>query len=450
MQEQQIQFLFENNQEILNVIATHGEISNILSVPNERCSLIGSEIKLTDKIGKGKFGEVFLITIPGLGTKHFVVKKVKAEYEIISGDNAFWMEYFEDTGQTWDYLKNFQSEDTIDRFENDNYKNISFIIPPAGTECLMKQDRTYDAIPQSESIKTITVPKNSYLCENEVYVEYLIGIYTGKIYRDFECINFFNMYSMFACPDSGKYFNQYIFMDKLDGDIEDNIGCISIYKYLTLPKTHHNDVMNGIYIQTLFAIAIYQDRLQLSHNDLHTGNLFIEVVTKNTIYNNQSLIDADLYHYHIKDKDIYIPAIPVIVKIGDYGLSIKYSNPVVGDPYIFETGYAQKKDPWVPNVYLPSYDSLYFTTAYMGVLAYASELMINCIRFMCPKISNASENILNQLIAANYVRPFIGGNRPVLENLHSVKPAIDILLGPILNEYKTKPKAGKIVTLGKL
>jgi hypothetical protein len=104
----------------------------------------------------------------------------------------------------------------------------------------------------------------------------------------------------------------------------------------------------------------------------------------------------------------------------------------------------KKKDPWV------SYDSLYFTTAYMGVLAYASELMINCIRFMCPKISNASENILNQLIAANYVRPFIGGNRPVLENLHSVKPAIDILLGPILNEYKTKPKAGKIVTLGKL
>jgi hypothetical protein len=30
----------------------------------------------------------------------------RAEYEIISGDNAFWMEYFEDTGQTWDYLKN--------------------------------------------------------------------------------------------------------------------------------------------------------------------------------------------------------------------------------------------------------------------------------------------------------------------------------------------------------
>ena len=211
-------------------------------------------------------------------------------------------------------------------------------------------------------------------------------------------------------------------------------------------------IMNGIYIQTLFAIASYQAKFKISHNDLHTGNVFVEFVTEKTEFNEKKLIEADYYHYEINGKSIYFPAIPVIVKIGDYGKSVKYTEPIIGDKYVFDSGYEQGDGtgPWIPNTYLAQYDSLYFTTSYIMVYGYfvnkLGSLIPECVKYMCDgDPTQGWPNVYGYLRGEGYIR---GGNsRPYFNRLNEVKSSADVLENFIQPKYSKKPK-GKIITLG--
>jgi len=253
-------------------------------------------------------------------------------------------------------------------------------------------------------------------------------------------------------------------MDKIDGELRKNKKCV-IKKnkkclplsHLGLPKAGDFNLINGLYIQLIFAIAMYQDKLKLSHNDLHASNMFIEFVTKKTIYNNQTLHDADWYHYHCKGYDLYFPAIPIIMKIGDYGLSVKYSEPIVGDKSVFEDGLDQNdgNGPWIPNTFMPSYDCLFATVAYATMIdplisqGNIGNFLTRCIRFMCPDTGSHPIVTMQLLDQLEYIE-LEKGIRPVFKNLKNVRTSLDLLKGPILVECGEKPRAGKIVTIGKL
>jgi len=449
---QKVKIIFEGREEVLNTINSGGSIVELLGLPVEnKCALIGAEIKLVKKIGQGVQGEVFLIDFPGKGEKMYVVKKSDLTLSVITGFKDTVIEGLDDEDLTWEDIEHWQPSE---------YKNewgqgsgiVSVVIPPK--LCRTDKIKKFRSIPAGKDV-FVSIPKGSYLCDNESFSEFCIAVYTGTLYRNNICINFFNTYSMFTCLDRKTNdfaeYKQYIFMDKIDGELENYVSCISLDKYIKYGQ-HNEDIMNGIYIQTLFAIAAYQAKFKISHNDLHTDNVFVEFVTEKTEFKGKKLIDADYYHYEIDGKSIYFPAIPVIAKIGDYGKSVKYTEPIIGDKFVFVTGYDQGDGtgPWIPNIYFPQYDSLYFTTSYVrscGVVASKlGSLIPACIRYMCKSdYTQGWPNVQGYLVGQGYIKK--GNNRPCFDRLDEVKSSADALENFIQPIYSKKPK-GEIITLG--
>lgn len=450
---QKVKIIFEGREEVLDTIDSGGSIVELLGLPVEdKCALIGAEIKLVKKLGKGAQGEAFLIDFPGKGEKLYVVKKSDLTLSVITGFKDTVIEELDDEDLTWEDIEYWQPP---------GYKNewgkgsgiVSVIIPPK--LCRLNKPKKFLSIPSGDVHKYITIPTGSYLCEDESFSEFCIAVYTGTLYRDNTCINFFNTYSMFTCLDRKTNdfaeYKQYIFMDKIDGELDKYVSCLALAKYIKQGK-HNEDMMNGIYIQTLFAIAAYQAKFKISHNDLHTKNVFVEFVTEKTEFKGKKLIEADYYHYEINGKSIYFPAIPVIVKIGDYGKSVKYTEPIIGDKMVFDTGYEQfdGTGPWIPNIFVPQYDSLYFTTSYIiecgNTINKLGSLIPACVRYMCEgDYTQGWPNVYAYLFGQGYIRS--RNSRPDLGRLGEVKSSIDVLENFIQPIYSKKPE-GKIVTLG--
>ncbi len=480
--EKEIKVIFEGQDEIISTIDSESEIVKLLGLPSEKCALINTKIKLTKKLGEGVNGQAFQIEFPGMGDKLYVAKKTQLTLQVFNGDRGKADKFLDKENLTWDTIRDWQPKKNVTIFENANYYDkISIVIPPK--MCLVKEVKRFPSIPTnygythgshmnySDNGLTFTVPKGSYVCENNTFSELVIAVYAGKLYRDAVCINFFNTYSMFTCVNAKQYardfneYTQFTFMDKIDRDLWKIRGCVTMDKYIEENKRISPNITNGIYVQTLFAIAAYQQQYKISHNDLHLENVFVEFVTDKTMFNGEKVKDADYYHYSIGGNDIYIPAIPVIVKIGDFGLSTKYSKPIIGSLEVFEDGMDTEDGTgsWIPNVYVPQYDSLYFTTRYIhGVVKdnkflNTTDLIYDCITFMCPDMFDPIKRILNrvaevsiikELTDKGYIKP--SNIRPVLTKLIDVKNARQTLLGPVIQHYYTWPNSGKIITLGKI
>lgn len=477
--QQNVKVIFESQEEILNTIHSESDIVEMLGLPSEKCALMGTTIQLTEFLGGGVQGQAFLIEFPGMGEKLYVVKKADLDLGVLKGTQEELEVSLDLRGLSWDKIEKWQPESFIEAWENaDHHTELSVVIPPK--MCLQKENSTFPCIPNNAGdIKIldnnsvakieddeITVPKGSFVCDNNSFSELLIAIYTGKLYRDGICANFFNTYSMFTCikPKDKQHsedfvvYQQYTFMDKIDGELNKYIKCITWDQFVEEEKRISPDIVNGIYVQTLFAIAAYQRTYNISHNDLHTGNLFVEKVTDKTMFGGQKVIDCDYYHYRISNTDLYIPAIPMLAKIGDYGLSIKFSKPLIGPYEVLEDGMNTDDGTgaWIPTAYIPQYDSLYFTTDYIngtaknGAFSNATPLISNSLRFMCPDITaedRASGKSVSEVLQ-KYMYIKLSNDRPILRNLVGVKSAIEVLLDPVHKFYHLKPKTGKIITMG--
>ncbi len=290
-----------------------------------------------------------------MGTKQYVIKRGKMELKIEYTTKEDWEQTFKDQGITWEYVKKFQKQSKIDEFERAGPDDsIKLIVPP--TECKLLQKLTTPAIPSIKK-SIVTFPVGSYLCEDERFSEYVNSVYAGQLYRDGQCAHFFNVYSFFGCSESYSVMKQYIIMDRLHGSLKGNKYCLALKNYKN--NKYSVEDLDSFYVQTMFAVASYQQKYKLSHNDLHLDNVFVECIDSksSTMFNNQMLHDADWFHYTVGKKNIYIKATSGIVKIGDWGFSIKYSVPIVGDKYAVENGY----DGWMPNQFFAQYDALVFT-----------------------------------------------------------------------------------------
>lgn len=496
-----VNVIFEGREELLHTIDSGGEIVELLGLPKEdKCALMGSTIKLTKELGRGQFGQVFLIDFAphlGLGEKLYVVKKALMTLSVFNGSQQKAERYLENEGTDWESVRKWQPQEYIDTWENANhYDNVSVVLPPK--MCLTSADdpeRTnYLTIPYVETYtdsdaganfmdivkiynpnfdfnktgRVFKIPDKSYVCSSEAFSELAISLYVGELYRTGTCANFFNTYSMFTCigydgdtseTEGEELYTQYTFMDKIDGDLNKYRGCVAWDKYMEESKRIPSEICDGVYVQTLCAIAMYQHYLQLSHNDLHTGNLFVELVNDKTMFNRKLIKEYDYYHYHISGYNIYLPAIPLVVKIGDYGLSTKYSKPVIASHEVMVDGMNTQDGTgaWIPNIYIPQYDSLYFTAWYAMTMVKgdtfgnATSLLSECIKFMCKDIEGVDDDakISESLITSGYIKP--GNRRPVLSNLIKldVKNAMDTLLNPVLKYYGNKPPVGSnVITLG--
>ena len=310
-----ITFKFNGISEIMDVIGTGGSVVKLLAKQSHICPLIGSKIKFVKKIGEGEMGTVFLIKIQGMGPKKYVAKKT----DIINNIDAILISEIMMRGSTLnDYAKKLSNKYLIEPsiFLEMNGGNPSrvmtkkdiIIIPYYAEACKTKTKTKFKRFDING--QTI-IPKGSYLCENNQYSEYIIGVLIGELYRNGCSINFIDVFDFATCidPTKTKRAKQYVFMDKIDTTVKNLIDNDD------LQPAHSGILM----IQILHAIACYQHYYSISHNDLHNDNVFIEKIKPNTIFNNQKLFDLA--------KDIVLDEVLGIVGVS--GDNILFSNNIV-------------------------------------------------------------------------------------------------------------------------
>jgi serine/threonine protein kinase len=460
--------IFKDNEKILEMVTKGEEISKIVSLESNKCSFLNQDIILQEKLGEGEYGKVYKIQIDGMGPKQYVIKESKKSLKSYYIPEESLEKDLQRLGITLEDLKKYQKND---EFEVETSSPLSptkapkkrFAIRSPILQTVTHSPKKFPAFPPFPN-KEITIPAGSYICENEAVSEFLIGALLGELYRTGRCIHFFDVYTMFSCitdPNvENKKMSQYVIMDKIDGDMSKYIGCFSLDGYLKTLKgknriirtkmfeEERDKIIDSLYIQTLFAMAAYQqEKYKVSHNDLHVGNVFVELIREDTEFNHQKLKNAEWFQYDLdvgwfNTTSIYIPATPIIVKIGDFGLSIKYSSPIIANYEIIRTGFKFVSDgeALVANQFFPSYDNVFFANHFkekMQKYKMENPFIKACELF----ITNGK--IIEDVCDKEY-------DRPLLSKLNQCKTPLEVLMGPVFKKYGTKPQSGNIVKMGSL
>jgi serine/threonine protein kinase len=242
------------------------------------------------------------------------------------------------------------------------------------------------------------------------------------------CINFLNVFDFVTCYEPEE--QQYIFMQQIDTTMHH----INMSRWSEAAKTF-------AFMQLLLSIYVYQS-LNISHNDLKTDNIFMEKITEDTTYNGQHILKANYLEYKLPGGASFYLTIPednaYIVKIGDWGQSVKYGMaklPTVGNFGVFLgefDGYQMGiKDPVnTPNWFAPAYDLFTFlNTAYQNY-----------------------EDILFPGATGPWLRWMIGDapfafdyyNRPLNKNVDKYKNVSDVLDSDLFKNFKVRP-AGRVL-----
>ena len=272
--------------------------------------------------------------------------------------------------------------------------NKYFLIPFFAEECYKKEGRAFwvSYTPEDSLIKdefyqcerrirdkvpnVITFPPPLYICKNQFYTEYAISLIFSDFYTHDQSIHFVPV-------ERGSFSTCLTFLDTLKRrtavENPKNTPNISITEFFSMDrvKGHSLDKCPGPYqnaclIQVLHSIAVYQ-KPSISHNDLHGGNIMVEQILYSTRWNNQELINYDCFQYNIGDNEsLYIPFVPFLIKIIDFGLSCKYSPEVILNENIMTNKVgeppANPKSLIPPNWYFPAYDVLMFLFNFCIVL----------------------------------------------------------------------------------
>lgn len=419
--ETEIDYFFEGSKKVLQVLEYGGLLSEFLGRPNNTvCPLIGTKIKSVKLLGTGVDGYAYLVESDMSGPKLFVEKIQKIEVEVVKmkrNSSLF------DEAQDLEVLYNIPLEIT-EWVNNYKTKEGKLLVPFYAMSC-----KTEEVIKTGEHYN-LDIPVGSYICNTTVFPEFAIASLCGQLYSKGISAHFLEMYNFAMCKKEDKQVSSHTFMEKADGQVQTGVKC-----FFNLPETMRK-YEKSLILQVITGIASYQYHYDISHNDLHLENVFYINVKQETAYRGTALYDADWYHYHILGTDLYLPATPYIPKIADFGRAAKWSQPIIAEHYLIDTMY----DYWIPNWYIPQYDSIYFLNKAKDVGG--SREAANIL-----DIFNIDQKYFD--IDKDY-RPYFSDKK--LNNILNLKQAsaINILKNQdIVGEFMTKPK-GKIVTLGEI
>lgn len=409
----------------LRIYNTGQSIVQHLVKHNNACSALKITERAATVLGQGMYGVAYGVKIDG---KDYAMKKVKAAVEswFVKGNKT--LKKFQETEVPHipiDILLMF-NKDIKD--ENSIVKNI--YVPMFYKLCLTTRNVNIKRI---DGKGTISIPSGSYVCEKEIYSEYIIGLILGNLY-DTHSINFFKQYNFYTCDsDEEQDADFYIFMEKIDTTLR------KLLKF----KLSISDAYS-IVVQLIHAIATYQTMYQVSHNDLHSDNIFIQYVTDNMIFNGAKVSDAHYFEYTLGDTTLYAPASKYIVKIGDFGLSVKYKEPLIGNQHTLLTGYEaydrnNNQKAFVPNWYCSAYDIL-FILGEFGAF------------FPDTELGKLSLTLIEEMIPDDrplqtYFEPDV---RPRLSEIHKFQKDAEWLFtsSSLASSLSQKPMNSEIITMG--
>ena len=216
-----------------------------------------------------------------------------------------------------------------------------------------------------------------YICKNAFYTEYALSLIFSDFYTSgksihlvpvernsfFTCLTFLTPLKRRKVQENKKKppnisINEFFSMDHVKGHSLDK--CLN-----KCPIPNHTEYQNACLIQVLHSIAVFQKH-SISHNDLHWGNIMIEQILYSTRWKSKELINYDYFQYKIGDiSSLYVPFVPFLIKIIDFGLSCKYGFPeVILNELIMNNKVGEPSDNpkslIPPNWYFPAYDILMF------------------------------------------------------------------------------------------
>lgn len=359
--------LYKKNEVIMSIFANRSPI----------CDEIGSSIKLTKILGKGQYSEVWEADNQG---EYIAVKIPFKPLEIIE-EKIEKRETIEEYAEHNERLNGINKSVIINMNGRDPKRIIKsgdiILLPKYAKNCLTTKIERFDYNTSNPSPKILTLPKGSYLCDDESFSEYLIGLLFADLYtkgvNGIISINFIDVLDLSSCPSGNSPFPKgterkwwdkqyddennllYIFQQKIEGEL---LNCPNPY----FPNNNMPHI-SSVILQLFHAIECYQRAYQISHNDLNTSNI-VYAKTPDT-WNGQDIRSADYFQYVIDDTSFYIPASDYILKIIDFGISAKYSSPMISDRLVIKGEYTT-----IPNFYSPAYDvGLLLTT----IFAYISD-----------------------------------------------------------------------------
>lgn len=423
----------DTNEELLEIITSFGDVAKYLIGGNGGCVDTGKEI------GKGMYGKIYKVK---LNDKFYALKQL--EYEL---------DAYENIGKTFDYIKkvtsNIKDHDLILLLNKKTFERdpTTFYIPKVNTLC--KQSYEYQRF---DNKKNVTI--NGYICNMDVYIEYLIGVLCSEFLKNGTSINFLNMFGFSTCINLKKL-NFYFYMELIDSTLLDVLGCIDEF------------MIKGTLVQILHSIYMLQT-LEINHNDLHASNIFLEYINDDTTFMNVKLKDIVYFHYNIGDVDLYIPALPYIVKIGDFGASNKYSYPAIAEYENLKYGKGATPDEdkikeyksSIPNWFNKSYDILTILfSLYKNIVIINNtkpkQFLIKILNYIYENhkgVDFSRPQAFRDMIRLNYIDSYHRPNIFTLdEDFPHINPKMLLENMNLFGEFRNKPNISSkyILTLGK-
>lgn len=427
----------ENTLELTSMFLSGGEIVDFMGKPNELCKDLDDKIiEVNELLGKGVEGSVYSIVIKNNPNDH---KKYVIKDSLVA------------QSETHDISKNLVGKITFDqyfiKFVKPDYSSTSksvyiflnggdgkklignkVVVPTYLSICKTSENKKYINL----ATKTeFLVPKGSYACKVGAYSEYIISLLTSDLYKTQKSINFIDVFGFATCEKSNNEYHQFIFMEKITLPLDSALAKNLI----------DEESMMSILIQTSFAIEVLQSSFQINHNDLHHGNVFLEEITPETMYNNKYINKFTHFQYNYNSSTVVFPRGKYIVKLGDYGFSVKWSSPIVANLRSLSDGYNGMN----PNFYSTKFDLatlIYTIKAHLETLKRPSEIITSLQKF-----------ILNGKNVRYMYNRDSGVYRPTLTHLPSFlsKPGdiLEFLSEQLLEKSPPKSKVLNIGNIGK-
>lgn len=337
---------FNTQNNITKVLDVGGAIVPDLASEDGLCSSLFVSIQFVKHLGGSENAGIWEIEFLGSGKNKYVGKVLPLtdidETEVISktilADQA---SLISDTYNIpVEFVIQINGGDPLKEYK----KGDRLLIPLYATTCRTSVPLQIERFDRQIIIE---YPIGSYICRDTNYPEYAIGVLCGNLTRDGICPHFVQTLHFSTCLRDS---NQFIFMEMVGKTLKE-----------------YGDYSPDLLIQILHAISTYQSHYNVSHNDLHTSNIFVKQLDDTTTYRGDVLSDFDNFVYEMDDHDIYIPNRGAIVKIGDWGLACKWKQPFIGSKVVLSAEYDTRGvGPWIPNWWAPQYDTLYIVTRFFA------------------------------------------------------------------------------------